>query len=138
MTARYEINLAKNRPRHMHASDQEMKDLPYDAGKLNISIIEACEKVYSTCAMRGDGKDSGIKNVLFKNLNEELNIELQADFLAVRIRGEMFKNFIMVETSKNMAKERLKATTQRILFSYCLNGCVSESTARQKSSELFR
>lgn len=98
---KYELNLVKKIHRFTHVTDEQMRVILSDAGRLTLEISKAFYKVIDLYPIRNiNGRRLIHKKVSLSHLNEAFNQEILADYTVVYIHGEKFEvlNIIDVGT----------------------------------------
>lgn len=107
-----ELHMAKRIHRFGHASASDMIELMKPTGYDVDKIREACNRVYSACAIcAASGRPADRKKVSTTHINSAFNQELQSDFCYAYIRGKKCEILNMLDIGTRYGERVL--TTSR-------------------------
>lgn len=107
-----ELHMAKRVHRFGHASASDMIELMKPSGYDVAKIREACNKVYSACAIcAASGRPADKRKVSTTHVNSAFNNELQSDFCYVYIRGKKCEVLNMMDIGTRYG-ERIMTTSR--------------------------
>lgn len=119
---RRELTMAKRIHRFGHASSKDMAKMMKHTGYDMKRITEACDKVFSSCAIcASSGRPADRRKISTTHLNAAFNDEIQADFMYVHMRGKKWEIMNIIETgtrygeraiTKSRSAEDIKQTLE--------------------------
>lgn len=96
---RPEINIVKKVHRFTHCNDKELQKLFEKAGMLTPKIKNAIKKVTTACnPCAWSGRPSKTRKISLKHVNEEFNVEVQADFMTAKFGQQNYEILNVIDT----------------------------------------